>query len=259
MNREEFLKLKPGDKLRVNENLKKIDEKLKNGIPYGYVSEMDEYEGRIVTVKHTFGFDEYRANGPLVELEEDRHCLSWAPQCFKGKVKISSDKKPKEEPQKEAINSCTYKFSLDKNNKKVICKRLSTGYETFARCHEEDTFSLDVGQLVAFAHMLGYDVEHNGSNERFTLVKKNPQYRYGNRVVINTRHPDCTKLLKEYNFKIGLILSSVLDRSTNRFIYKVVFENGQIIEAPESVLEFAPLIIEGELGVDTSSTLMCHN
>ena len=135
----------------------------------------------------------------------------------------------------------TYDFSYSPDGK-VVCRDIATKETATARCHEEDIFSVEVGQLVSFAHMLGFDVDHCGSNDRFTLVRKKPAYHYGEKVLVDTGHPDCTKYMKEnYKDQPGIILSSELDKKSNTYMYKVIFKDEQIFKLQESILKDLPL------------------
>ena len=143
-------------------------------------------------------------------------------------------------PDDTATIGC-YCFYYTPDNK-IICKEETTGCTTTARCHEDDIFSIEVGQLVSFAHMLGYDVDHCGNNDRFSLIKKKPTYYYGEKVLVDTSHPDCPKAMKEnYKDEIGIILSYSLDRKANTYIYKVVFKDEKIYKLQENVLKNVPI------------------
>ena len=248
-----FLKLKPGDKLLVNKDLQYIEDTY--GVPYGVVDDMEKFEGKVVTVSELHNSPD-ESEGPFVFIKEDWGQYSWAPECFECKV-ITSPKdeplglswkkmpKPKKEkdipPPEDTAKLNTYDFSYSPDGK-VVCRNLATKETAIARCHEEDVFSLEVGELVAFAHMLGYDVDHCGSNDRFTLIKKKPAYYYGEKVLVDTSHPDCPKAMKEnYKDEIGIILSYSLDRKANTYIYKVVFKDEKIYKLQENVLKNVPI------------------
>lgn len=149
----------------------------------------------------------------------------------------------------------TYNFSYSPDGK-VVCRDIATKETATARCHEEDIFSVEVGQLVAFAHMLGFDVDHCGSNDRFTLIRKKPAYHYGEKVLVDTDHPDCTKYMRDnYKDQPGIILSSELDKKSNTYMYKVIFKDEQIFKLQESILKDLPLnFIPG--GMDLKETLV---
>lgn len=148
---------------------------------------------------------------------------------------------PPVEPPEDTAKLNTYDFSYSPDGK-VVCRNLATKETATARCHEEDIFSLEVGELVAFAHMLGYDVDHCGNNDRFSLIKKKPVYYYGEKVLVDTSHPDCPKAMKEnYKDEIGIILSYSLDRKANTYIYKVVFKDEKIYKLQENVLKNVPI------------------
>ena len=145
------------------------------------------------------------------------------------------------EPPDDTAKIATYDFSYSPDGK-VICRNLETGETATARCHEEDIFSVEVGQLVSFAHMLGYDVDHCGSNDRFSLIKKKPAYYCGEKVLVDCGHPDCPKAMKEnYKDEFGIILSYSLDRKANTYIYKVVFKDEKIYKLQENVLKNVPI------------------
>lgn len=145
------------------------------------------------------------------------------------------------ESPKDTAKIATYDFSYSPDGK-VVCRDLETREIATARCHEEDIFSVEVGQLVSLAHMLGFDVDHCGSNDRFTLVRKKPAYHYGEKILVDCDHPDCTKYMKEhYKDEPGIILSSELDRKSNTYMYKVVFKDEQIFKLQESVLKDLPI------------------
>lgn len=145
------------------------------------------------------------------------------------------------EPPEDTAKIATYAFSYSPDGK-VICRNLEIGETATAHCHEDDIFSVEVGQLVALAHMLDFDVDHCGSNDRFTLVRKKPAYHYGEKVLVDTGHPDCTKYMKEhYKDESGIILSSELDKKSNTYMYKVVFKDEQIFKLQESVLKDLPI------------------
>lgn len=158
------------------------------------------------------------------------------------------------ESPKDTAKIATYDFSYSPDGK-VICRDLETMETAIARCHEEDIFSLEVGQLVSLAHMLGYDVDHCGSNDRFTLVRKKPAYHYGEKVLVDTGHPDCTKYMKEnYKDQPGIILSSELEKKSNTYMYKVVFKDEQIFKLQESILKDLPINFISEV-MDLKETL----
>lgn len=293
-----FLKLKPGDKLLVNKNLQYIEDTY--GIPYGIVDDMEEFEGKVVTVKELHNSPD-ESESPYVLIKEDRGHYSWAPECFECRVEKSFPdgakviSSPKDEPiglswkkipkaKKESkslskvLNDfakkwdkytpeqqqdiadyfagkrtvclevpdntakiATYDFSYSPDGK-VVCRDLATRETATARCHEEDIFSLEVGELVAFAHMLGYGVDHCGNNDRFTLIRKKPAYHYGEKVLVDTDHPDCTKYMREnYKDQPGIVLSSELDKKSNTHMYKVIFKDEQIFKLQESILKDLPL------------------
>lgn len=159
------------------------------------------------------------------------------------------------EPTEDTAKIATYDFSYSTDGK-VICRDLKTKETATARCHEEDIFSLEVGQLVSLAHMLGYDVDHCGSNDRFTLVRKKPAYYYGEKILVDCDHPDCTKYMKEhYKDKPGIILSSELDRKSNTYMYKVIFKDEQIFKLQESILKDLPINFIPEV-MDLKETLV---
>lgn len=279
ISEKDFLNLKPGDKLLVNKDLKAIE--WQYHIPYGYVTPMSEFEGKVVTVDELVTSDDDTPEGLYVVLEEDDGVHAWAPECFKCKVeksfpdasdnsltlsKVLNDVSKKWETyspaQRQAIadyfagerrpllteefldNIATighYYFCYSPDNK-ITCKEEETGRITTARCHEEDIFSIEVGQLVSFAHLLGYDVDHNGNNDHFTLIKKKPIYYYGEKILVDTIHPDCPKTMKEnYKDEIGIILSYSLDYKANTYIYKVVFKDEKIYKLQENVLKNVPI------------------
>lgn len=309
----EFLKLKPGDKLLVNRDLEYIEDTY--GIPYSIVDDMEELEGEIVTVEELENNSSDESEGPFVLIKEDRGRYSWAPECFECKVERSFPDKPKviaspkgeplglswkkiPTPKKgskalaklidtlsekwdslshkerkeiaefiagkstvrlEVLDNtakiATYAFSYSPDGK-VICRNLEIGETATARCHEDDIFSVEVGQLVALAHMLGFDVDHCGSNDRFTLIRKKPAYYYGEKVLVDCDHPDCTKYMKEhYKDEPGIILSSELDRKSNTYMYKVVFKDEQIFKLQESILKDLPINFIPEV-TDLEETLV---
>ena len=234
ISEKDFLNLKPGDKLLVNTGLKAIERQYH--IPYGYVSSMSKFEGEIVTVRELVSSKDDTTEGPFVVLEEDDGLCAWAPECFKYKVEKSFSDAPD-----DATTIGHYYFYYTPDSK-IICKEETTGYTTTARCHEEDIFSVEVGQLVSLAHMLGYDVDHCGNNDRFSLIKKKPAYYYGEKVFVDTSHPDCPKAMKEnYKDEIGIILSYSLDRKVNTYIYKVIFKDEKIYRLQENVLKNVPI------------------
>lgn len=307
-----FLKLKPGDKLLVNKNLQYIEDTY--GIPYGIVDDMEEFEGKVVTVKELHNSPD-ESESPYVLIKEDRWHYSWAPECFECRVErsfpdkpkviaspkgeplgLSWEKIPKAKKENKSLSKvlndfakkwdkytpeqqqdiadyfagkrtvclevpdntakiATYDFSYSPD-RKVVCRDLATRETATARCHEEDIFSLEVGELVAFAHMLGYDVDHCGSNDRFTLVRKKPAYHYGEKVLVDTGHPDCTKYIREnYKDQPGIILSSELDKKSNTYMYKVIFKDEQIFKLQESILKDLPLNFIPE-AMDLKETLI---
>lgn len=307
-----FLKLKPGDKLLVNKNLQYIEDTY--GIPYGIVDDMEEFEGKVVTVKELHNSPD-ESESPYVLIKEDRGHYSWAPECFECRVErsfpdkpkviaspkgeplgLSWEKIPKAKKEDKSLSKvlndfakkwdkytpeqqqdiadyfagkrtvclevpdntakiATYDFSYSPDGK-VVCRDLATRETATARCHEEDIFSLEVGELVAFAHMLGYDVDHCGSNDRFTLVRKKPAYHYGEKVLVDTGHPDCTKYIREnYKDQPGIILSSELDKKSNTYMYKVIFKDEQIFKLQESILKDLPLNFIPE-AMDLKETLI---
>lgn len=158
------------------------------------------------------------------------------------------------ESPKDTAKIATYDFSYSPDGK-VVCRNFKTRETATARCHEEDIFSVEVGQLVAFAHMLGFDVDHCGSNDRFTLIRKKPAYYYGEKILVDCDHPDCTKYMKEhYKDEPGIILSSELDRKSNTYMYKVVFKDEQIFKLQESILKDLPINFIPEV-MDLEETL----
>lgn len=158
------------------------------------------------------------------------------------------------ESSEDTAKIATYDFSYSPDGK-VICRDLETMETATARCHEEDVFSVEVGQLVSLAHMLGFDVDHCGNNDRFTLVRKKPAYHYGEKILVDCDHPDCTKYMKEhYKDEPGIILSSELDRKSNTYMYKVVFKDEQIFKLQESILKDLPINFIPEV-MDLEETL----
>lgn len=158
------------------------------------------------------------------------------------------------EPTEDTAKIATYDFSYSPDGK-VVCRDIATKEAATARCHEEDIFSVEVGQLVALAHMLGFDVDHCGSNDRFTVIRKKPAYHYGEKVLVDTGHPDCTKYMREnYKDKPGIILSSELDKKSNTYMYKVIFKDEQIFKLQESILKDLPINFIPEV-MDLKETL----
>lgn len=159
------------------------------------------------------------------------------------------------EPPEDTAKIATYDFSYSPDGK-VVCRDFATRETATARCHEEDIFSVEVGQLVALAHMLGFDVDHCGSNDRFTLIRKKPAYYYGEKVLVDCDHPDCTKYMKEhYKDEPGIILSSELDKKSNTYMYKVIFKDEQIFKLQESILKDLPINFIPEV-TDLEETLV---
>lgn len=240
ISEKEFLSLEPGDKLLVNRWLEYLDETY--GIPYGIVDDMEELEGEVVTVDELHR-DSDESESPYVLIKEDRGHYSWAPECFECKVERSFPDfyEKNAVPPDNTAKIATYDFSYSSDGK-IVCRNLATKETATARCHEEDIFSLEVGELVAFAHMLGYDVDHCGSNDRFTLIRKKPAYHYGEKILVDCDHPDCTKYMKEnYKDQPGIILSSELDKKSNTYMYKVIFKDEQIFKLQESILKDLPI------------------
>lgn len=158
------------------------------------------------------------------------------------------------ESPKDTAKIATYNFSYFPDGK-VVCRDLKTRETATARCHEEDIFSVEVGQLVSLAHMLGYDVDHCGSNDRFTVIRKKPAYYYGEKILVDCDHPDCTKYMKEhYKDEPGIVLSSELDRKSNTYMYKVIFKDEQIFKLQESILKDLPINFIPEV-MDLEETL----
>ena len=240
ISEKEFLSLEPSDKLLVNRGLEYLDETY--GIPYGIVDDMEELEGEVVTVDELHR-DSDESESPYVLIKEDRGHYSWAPECFECKVERSFPDfyEKNAVPPDNTAKIATYDFSYSSDGK-IVCRNLATKETATARCHEEDIFSLEVGELVAFAHMLEYDVDHCGSNDRFTLIRKKPAYHYGEKILVDCDHPDCTKHMKEnYKDQPGIILSSELDKKSNTYMYKVIFKDEQIFKLQESILKDLPI------------------
>lgn len=170
----------------------------------------------------------------------------WSTMSHKERMAVAeyiAGKRPSSlcEPPEDTAKIATYDFSCSPDGK-VICRDPETRETATARCHEDDIFSIEVGQLVSFAHMLGYDVDHCGNNDRFSLIKKKPTYYYGEEVLVDTSRPDCPKAMKEnYKDEIGIILSYSLDRKSNTYIYKVFFKDEKIYKLQENVLKNVPI------------------
>lgn len=247
-----FLKLKPGDKLLVNKDLQYIEDTY--GVPYGIVDDMEKLEGKVVTVSELHNSPD-ESEGPFVFIKEDGGDFAWAPECFECKVELSFPDfyEKNTAPPDNTAKIATYDFSYSPDGK-IVCRNPATKETATARCHEEDIFSLEVGELVAFAHMLGYDVDHCGSNDRFTLIRKKPAYHYGEKILVDCDHPDCTKYMKEnYKDQPGIILSSELDKKSNTYMYKVIFKDEQIFKLQESILKDLPInFIPGVLDLKES-------
>lgn len=276
--KEDFLKLLPGDKLLVHKDLQYIENTY--GIPYGLVDDMKKLEGKVVTVQDVNAEGTYVSIKEdsagyywapecfkckvLTSPKDEPHGLlwkkkskslakvidmiseKWGTMSHKERMAVAeyiAGKHPSSlcEPPKDTSKIATYDFSYSPDGK-VVCRDLGTMETATARCHEEDIFSMEVGQLVSLAHMLGFDVDHCGNNDRFTLVRKKPAYYYGEKVLVDCDHPDCPKAMKEnYKDEIGIILSYNLDRRANTYIYKVIFKDEKIYKLQESVLKDVPI------------------
>ena len=118
------MRFKVGDKVRVRTDLE-------DGKEYGsctFVSEMEEYEGKIITIKEVAG-DYYEA--------EETKGWSWTDEMLE---EIT------EEPQVK-------EYRITVNGKKVIAKN-DSGDIGIARCHPEDEFDLAIGINLAVKRML---------------------------------------------------------------------------------------------------------